>query len=580
MATYQLITGPSQIGTVRQQFTGQRVIGVDTETTSLDPYAGQVRLLQLATPETVYILDLFTIPSAALSPIKEVLEAEQPVKIFHNAKFDAKMLLHHFGIEVNHLFDTMLASQLVSAGDFNQRQGLADVALRLLDQRIDKGLQTSNWSRELTPAMLEYAAQDAAVLIPLRQALVEKLKELRLIKAAQLEFECVLPIAAMEVSGIHLDRGCWEELIRELEATHARLGAEVRTELATAAQSVDLFGEANINLNSPEQVHQALVSLGVPIKSTREVELEPFARRYPMVAKLLEYRHVQKLLSTGRTLLDHLHPVTGRIHADFRQIGTPTGRMSCSEPNVQQIPNLPEVRCCFKSPPGKKLVVADYSQIELCILAEFSQDAKMIEAFQTGADLHRSTASLMLKVPLDQVTKEQRAMAKIVNYGLLYGMGAVGLAARIETTVAEAERLMARYFEVYQGVAEWLRAAADTAVAVKHSRTHWGRLWRFQFDPYDREQVATIQRLGKNAPIQGTSADILKRAMRLVYDGLKGREAHIVNSIHDELVVETDQTIAEEVAEIVQAQMVAAAQEFIRTIPVNAEVAVADAWMK
>jgi DNA polymerase I-like protein with 3'-5' exonuclease and polymerase domains len=391
----------------------------------------------------------------------------------------------------------------------------------------------------------------------------------------------VLPTAAMELAGIYVDRECWETLVRELEAQHARLEAEVKTELADAVQSFDLFGEADINLNSPEQVQQALARLGVPIKSTRELELEPFAQTHPIVSKLLDYRHLQKLLSTyGRGLLDHLHPVTGRIHADFRQIGTPTGRFSCSDPNVQQVPNLPEVRQCFKAPPGRKLVVADYSQIELCILAEFSQDPKMLEAFLNGIDLHRSTASLMLKVPLNEVTKEQRAIAKTTNYGLLYGMGAAGLAARIETTVAEAERLMARYFEVYQGVARWLRAAADTAVSVGHSRTHWGRLWNFHFDSYDREQVATVQRLGKNAPIQGTQADILKRAMRLVYDALKGHDAKIVNSIHDELVAEADETIAEKVAEIVRERMVAAAQECIRTIPVEVEVAVADAWRK
>jgi DNA polymerase I-like protein with 3'-5' exonuclease and polymerase domains len=254
--------------------------------------------------------------------------------------------------------------------------------------------------------------------------------------------------------------------------------------------------------------------------------------------------------------------------------------MSCSDPNLQQVPNVPGVRQCFNTPPGRRLVVADYSQIELCILAEFSQDPRMLDAFLSHADLHKSTASLMLKVPMEQVTKEQRNMAKTINYGLVYGMGVHGLAARIESSVAEAERLMARYFEVYEGVARWLRAAADTAVAVGHSRTHWGRLWNFRFDPFDREQVATVQRLGKNAPIQGTSSDILKRAMRLVYDGLKAHDARIVNSVHDEIVVETNETIAQDVAELVREQMIAAAQECIRTIPVNAEVTVGDAWMK
>lgn len=581
MTPFQLISAPDQLTAIGQLLAGQRAIGVDTETTHLDPLVARVRLLQLSTPEKVYLLDLFQIPPSALAPITAILEAERPVKVLHNAKFDAKMLRHHFGIELTALFDTMLASQLISAGDPNQRHGLSDLALKYLGQRMEKTVRASQWSGPLSQAMLEYAAQDAAVLLPLRHRLIEEIKERQLIEVAKLEFDCVLPTAAMELAGIYLDRACWEALVKELEARHMRLETEVKMELATAVPSVDLFGQADINLNSPEQVQQALVRLGVPIKSTRELELEPFVHTHPIISKLLDYRHLQKLLSTyGRGLLDHLHPVTGRLHADFRQIGTPTGRFSCSEPNVQQIPNLPEIRCCFKAPPGRKLVVADYSQIELCILAEFSQDPKMLEAFLNGLDLHRSTASLMFRVPLEEVTKEQRAMAKSINYGLLYGMGAAGLAARIETTVAEAERLMARYFEVYQGVARWLRAAADTAVSVGHSRTHWGRLWKFHFDPNDREQVATVQRLGKNAPIQGTQADILKRAMRLVYDALKGHDAKIVNSIHDEIVVEADETIAEEVADIVRERMRAAAQECIRTLPVEVEVTVAEAWMK
>ncbi|MBI3951311.1 MAG: hypothetical protein HY314_12750 [Acidobacteria bacterium] len=579
MINFQLVITSDQLSAVRQQLADQRAIGVDTETTSLDPFEARVRLLQLAAPEIVYIVDLFQIPKAAIAPIKELLEAERPVKVIHNAKFDAKMLRHHYGIELNAIFDTMLASQLVSAGDSNQRHGLSDLAWRYLGRRIEKSLRTSDWSGSLSQAMLEYAAEDAAVLLTLRQYLIERIKELQLIDVAKLEFDCVLPTAAMELAGIYLDESRWEKLVAAVEAQSSRLETDIKQALAAASQQIDLFGQADINLNSPQQVQEAFARLGIPIQSTRELELESFAEDYPIIAQLIDYRHQQKFLSTyGRTLLDHIHPATGRIHADFRQIGTPTGRFSCSSPNVQQVPNEPEVRACFTAPPGRKLVVADYSQIELCILAEFSRDPRMLEAFLNGIDLHRSTASLMFDVPIDEVTREHRAIAKTLNYGLLYGMGAAGLAARIGAPVAEAEKLMARYFEVYHGVADWLRAAADTAVSVGHSRTHWGRLWNFRFDPNHREQVATVQRLGKNAPIQGSSADILKRAMRLVYDAL--RDAYIVNSIHDEIVVEADQPIAEDVAEIVHERMIAAAQEFIRAIPVEVDVHVGDAWMK
>lgn len=581
MRHYQLIETPEPLGEIAQRLSDQRAIGVDTETTGLDPFTSRVRLLQLASPEEVFILDLFHLPAAALAPIKRILETERPVKVLHHAKFDIKMLHHHFGIEIDPLFDTMLASQLISAGDLNQRQGLADLAERFLGRRLDKSLHHSQWAGSLTPAMLTYAAEDAAILLPLRERLIEEIKSWQLVRVAKLEFDCVLPTAAMELAGLYLDRDCWQRLIEHLEGERDRLEGELKRALVSPEQDRDLFGEASINLNSPQQVRDALSRLGIPVANTRELELGSFADRYPIVGQLIRYRHVQKLLSAyGRSLLEHVHPVTGRIHADFRQIGTPTGRFSCSGPNVQQVPNIPEVRACFKAPPGKKLVVADYSQIELCILAEFSHDARMVEAFLSGVDLHRSTASLMFNVPIDSVTKEQRAVAKTLNYGLLYGMGTQALAARTGTTLSEAEALMKRYFSIYQGVARWLRAAADTAVSIGHSRTHWGRVWKFHFDPTDRRQVDAVRRLGKNAPIQGTSADILKRAMRLVYEALRGRDAQIVNSIHDELVVEVDEAIADEVAEIVSQRMVAAAQEFIRIVPVNVDVSVAEAWLK
>lgn len=577
---YQLLSTPAAVSEAIHHLSNQRAIAVDTETTHLDPFRARVRLLQLAMPERVYIIDLFQVPADALAPVKLLLEAERPIKILHHAKFDAKMLRHHFGIELNGLFDTMLAGQLISAGDVNQRHSLAELVAHYLGRQLDKSLRTSNWAGQLTPAMLNYAAQDAAVLVPLREALIEKIKSLQLVDIAKLEFDCVLPTAAMELAGMRLDAHQWQRLVNRYEKKCRQLETEIKQTLAATSSQVDLFGEADINLNSAQQVQEALAHLGISIHSTREWELESHAAEHAVIAQLIDYRHAQKFLSTYGRLAEHIHPVTGRIHADFRQIGTPTGRFACSDPNLQQIPNIPEVRACFSAPPGRKLIVADYSQIELCILAELSRDPKLLDAFHQDVDLHRATASFMFNVPIDQVTKDQRAVAKVINYGLMYGMGAAGLAAQLHTSVNEAERLTNRYFEIYRGVARWLRAAADTAVAVGHSRTPRGRLWNFRFDPHDREQVATVQRLGKNAPIQGCQADMLKRAMRLVYDALKRYDAHIVNSIHDELVIEVDQAVAQEVAELVYDRMIAAAQEFISAIPVHVDVHIGNDWTK
>jgi DNA polymerase-1 len=209
-----------------------------------------------------------------------------------------------------------------------------------------------------------------------------------------------------------------------------------------------------------------------------------------------------------------------------------------------------------------------------------ANDEALLTAFHSGADLHRTTASQMLNIPLADISPRQREGAKGLNYGLVYGMGAEGLASRIRVSVPEAQGMIDRYFQAYAGVARFLHNAAETAVRERSSRTASGRLWKFSLDPSDRSQLAALRRVGKNAPIQGTASDIFKRAMRLLDETLLGLDARIVNSIHDELVVECDAAIAEEVKEIVKLEMIAGAKEFLPRVPVEVEAVISDAWLK
>jgi DNA polymerase I-like protein with 3'-5' exonuclease and polymerase domains len=558
------------------------VIGVDTETTSLSPFQGEVRLLQIATPEQGFVIDLLYLPALSNNGLRELLTSAQPVKVFHNAKFDLKMLLHHFDLEVRGLFDTLLASQLIGAGRNEGGHGLAAVSDRHLGELVDKSMQVSDWSGRLTEEQYEYAAKDAALMLPLYEKLSAGLRELKLEEVATLEFESVLPIAAMELAGMALDADCWRGLVVNLERAHEVLSDELRRELAAGVPQLTLFGEPpNINLDSPTQVTEALGNMGIKIEGTRSWQLQPLSKEHPAIEKLLEYRSVQKLLSSyGLALLEHINPVTGRIHADFRQMGATGGRMSCSDPNLQQVPNTPEYRSCFRAPAGRKLVIADYSQIELRILADWSQDTALVKALLSGEDLHCVTASQMFGISLEQVSKDQRAAAKQLNYGIMYGLGAPGLGARIGCSLEEAESLLRKYFEAYSGVAAFLRDAADRAVGDRESRTRSGRLIYFSFDANDRSQVGATQRLGKNAPIQGSSADIIKRALALLYDALKPIDARIVNCIHDEIVIEVAGAQADECAAIMDREMIAAAREFIRSVPVTVDIVVGDAWLK
>src|SRR5215510_13059885 len=275
-----------------------QVIGVDTETTALDPFRGRVRLLQLATPDRTFVIDLFKLPALKHQGLREMLSSTQPIKAFHNAKFDVKMLLHHFYLEVRGLFDTLLTSQLIGAGRIEGGHGLAAVSDRHLGELVDKSMQLSDWAGELSDAQYEYAAKDAALMLPLYARLSTRLYELGLNEVASLEFECVLPIAAMELAGMALDAECWRRLIVNLERAHELLSDELKRELAAGVPQLTLFGEPPIiNLDSPTKVMEALERMGIKVDGTRSWQLATLAKKHTAIEKLIEYRSVQKQIS-------------------------------------------------------------------------------------------------------------------------------------------------------------------------------------------------------------------------------------------------------------------------------------------
>jgi len=319
------------------------VIGVDTETTGFDPYSSRIRLLQIAVPGHNMVIDLFKVEALSHPQLRETLSSSTRTKVLHNAKFDLKMLLHHSGIEVRGVFDTLLASKLIAAGAGDVSHGLAAVSERYLSEQVDKTAQTSSWAGPLTEEQLEYAAKDAELMLPLKRQLEAKVQELQMTEVAALEFDCVLPLAAMELAGMAIDRECWLKQAEAEQQAHDILSVELKHALAEGVEQLSLFGEPEINLDSPSQITDALARMGIKLEGTRSWQLQPLARDYPVVQKLLEYRTVQKALSSyGPSMLDHISPVTGRVHSDFRQIGAGGGRMSCSDPNLQQIPNTPE----------------------------------------------------------------------------------------------------------------------------------------------------------------------------------------------------------------------------------------------
>lgn len=1009
---YKLITTAGELRAAVEDMRQHAVIGFDTETTSLDPYRGRLRLVQLAAPDGVRIIDLDRFADGdvkkneALAPLRELLAAARPIKIAHNAKFDAKWIKHTLDVEIGGLFDTLLASQIISAGDTDERHSLEAVAARYLNETVDKAEQLSDWSGELSETQLEYAARDASVLPALREKQITKLKADALLKCAQLEFECVLPVASLELAGIYLDKERWREQLAVVEKKRAELAETLQDMLAEESMQGSLFGgptRVDLNIDSHVQLTKALKRRGIEVPDgTRNWKLQPLAEKHIEIKTLLEYRTVQKALTSyGENILNEISPVTGRIHADFRQIGAPTGRFSCNNPNIQQVPHSIEYRRCFRAPAGRKLVIADYcvalgtrvatrrglvkveqvnagdevfledgsaagvssvisrgvlpvstvtlkngyaltatsfhrirvldaageyvwrriqdlkpgdcvavqpgrglhedlpyvnlpelvsphfnnnkkliapkvadervatfmgyiagdgtfgknyvgwvvnlqdadvasllkmwaaemfgievhergsyrgvsdfglysvplvnwcseigvsksslpdflwrsrpsiaaaylrglfeadgsvtdsdtgkvsfsssreqlagdvhrmllalgipatlrqqkgtgpdkrftcwhvsivasglagfyervgfvsarkrfrlaalvarwtgktvvgnmpnlrykaralhlsgearrllnntaslgrpvtaslasvieadypevagalglqhlieykqmflpvvsviavgerpvfdlsvpgpmtyisdgfvshnSQIELRILADFTNDQGFVDAFNSGADLHKVTAAQVFNTPLESVTKVQRDFAKRLNFGVVYGIGAQRFSMMTGLTLTDAEDILRRYFATYRQLDSWLRDAAQRAVRERTARTASGRLARFRFDSEDRQAVSLAQRNGKNTPIQGSSADILKRALRLLHDELRDTSACIVNIVHDEIVVEADANETEAIAKKVEDAMCKAGEEYVRKVPVKVETEVSDEWVK
>lgn len=572
--------------TAEAEVTNDRVLALDTETTGLDPYTSELLLLQIGSYKQIYVIECQKVD---VSPLKQILEDPAWLVIAHNAKFDFKMLKQRAGISLANMFDTYLAERLLTAGIPDARASLAVVAKKYLNvtlhKEVRKGFINKGVTQTFSPDELRYAAYDVVILHEIFEKQFTLLKKYDLLRVARLEFVTIKPVADMELAGCKVDVPKWRGIMDEVTAKRDALEKELSKILSKFDSQLSMFGATSFNLNSPIQLKEAFSKLGVSLEDTNEASLKMHENEHPAVKLLLEYRGHEKILSAyGESFLAHINPVTGRIHSDFEQYGADTGRFSCRNPNIQQIPATSEFRHCIVAEPGYKLVVADYSQVELRILADLSQDPGFMEAFLSDGDLHALTASRMFGVPLEEVSKQRRKQAKSINFGLAYGRGAASLAVQLEVDKDEAEKLIEQYFKAYQGVKKWLEHSAKTAVDKLCTTTVTGRRRVYQLppknDPNYKKERSSVERKGKNTPIQGTSADITKYALIFVHNGLKGLDAKMVNCVHDEIVVEAREEIADQVAKILEKGMIDGAEVVLKKCPIKVEAQVADFWSK
>jgi DNA polymerase-1 len=562
--SYLLVTEAAGLGMVAAALEETTLVGLDLETTGLDPRRNRVRLLSLNLDTTdgkrfSYLVDCFQVDP---SPLWEALTGK--ILMGHNLAFDLAFL-GRMGFEPGAVRDTMLLSQLVYAGRHVTHK-LQDCVRREFGRTLDKEAQKSDWSGTLTPEQLAYAALDVDVLPSLFRALDAKVKAAGLEAVADIEHRALPALVWLARSGVAFDVATWQGLAADAAEEVLRLVKGLDA-IAPRPDQPGMFAGFGWNWDSPRQVTQVFAALGIVLESTDDDHLAKV--NDPLAALLRKYRQARKRCTTyGTGWLQHVAD-DGRVYAEWRQIGAASGRMSCSSPNLQQMPRG-QCRRCFQAPPGRLLVKADYSQIELRIAAKISGDAAMLQAYQSGQDLHTLTAQNLLGS--EKVTKEDRQIAKSANFGLLYGMGAERYQAYaqsnygVELTLDQAADLRRSFFRAYPGLTRWHRSVPNKLI---DTRTLIGR------------RRLAVERFTEklNTPVQGTGADGLKLALALLWERREQAPgAFPVLVVHDEIVVECDEAHAEAAAMWLKAAMVDAMAEWLEPVPIEVEASIARTW--
>ncbi len=571
---------------------------VDTETTSLDEMTASLVGLSFSwkVGEGFYIplnhvgLD-FPVQLKepfVLEALKPILAATHVLKIGQNLKYDIK-ILSRYGLTLQGpMFDTMLASFVLEAGQ--TRHDLETLAHRHLNRAsisyesiTGKGAKALNFSEVDLAVATEYAAEDAELTYALYEVFSLRLGENPTLKAVfeTIEMPLVPVLADIERRGVLIDADM-------LRAQSLFIGnALVELEKKAFAEAGQEF-----NLASPKQLQFILFEkMQLPVikktpkgdASTAEEVLQELAESYDLPSVILEYRHLSKLRSTyTEKLPQEINLKTGRVHTHYHQAGAATGRLSSSDPNLQNIPIRTEqgrlIRKAFIAPSRRLIVAADYSQVELRIMAHFSGDETLIRAFSQGEDIHRATAAEVFEVPVDQVTPEMRRRAKAINFGLIYGMSAFGLAKQLGVGREEAGQYIERYFQKYPGVRQFMEETRERASELGYVETAFGRRL---FLPDIRSKQPMLRKAAEraaiNAPLQGTAADMIKKAMIRIDEKIQTTPGvSLIMQVHDELVFEVEQACIEETKAWVSTLMVEAGKTL--SVPFKVDVGVGKNW--
>ncbi|CAK4070148.1 DNA polymerase I [Vibrio sp. 16] len=596
---YETILDEATFNTWLEKLKAADVFAFDTETDSLDYMVANLVGLSFATEEGVaaYVPvahDYLDAPQQldrdwVLAQLKPILEDDTQAKVGQNLKYDASVLAR-YNIEMKGIkHDTMLASYVYNS--VGGKHDMDSLALRFLqhscisfEQIAGKGKKQLTFNQIELDQASPYAAEDADVTLRLHNRLMANIEKDEQLKAIYEEIEVPLVpvLSRIERTGVLID-----------DMKLAAQSQEIAQRLDELEQKAYEIAEQEFNMNSPKQLQALLFEkMGLPVikktpsgtPSTNEEVLQELALDYPLPKLILEYRGLAKLKSTYTDKLPKMiNPETGRVHTSYHQAVTATGRLSSTDPNLQNIPIRNDegrrIRQAFIAPHGYKIMAVDYSQIELRIMAHLSGDKALLDAFQQGKDIHAATAAEIMGTTIDQVSSEQRRRAKAVNFGLIYGMSAFGLAKQLGIPRGEAQDYMNTYFERYPGVMQYMEDTRSAAAEQGYVETIFGRRLHLpEIKSRNGMRRKAAERAAINAPMQGTAADIIKKAMLLVDEWIQAEgdgRVKLLMQVHDELVFEVQESALTEIESKVQQLMESAAA---LDVPLVAEAGHGDNW--
>ncbi|MBY6167233.1 DNA polymerase I [Pseudooceanicola nitratireducens] len=605
--SYETVTTADQLAAWIDRIRERGYVAVDTETTGLDEMKADLVGICLATePGLACYIPLNHLASEgeglfatedrapgqmaekiALDMLKPVLEDDAILKVGQNMKYDAK-ILKRYGISVAPFDDTMLISYALNAGlhghgmDALSEQYLGHTPIPIKDL-LGSGKSMITFDKVPVDQATRYAAEDADITLRLWQVLKPQLHTKKVTTVYETLERPLSPVLAqMEMHGIQVDRDTLSRMSNAFAQKMAALEAEIH----------ELAGEA-FNVGSPKQLGEILFDkMGLEggkkgktgAYATGADILEDLATEHDLPARVLDWRQLSKLKSTYTDALqDHINPETGRVHTSYVQTGANTGRLASTDPNLQNIPVRSEegrrIREAFVAPQGRKLLSLDYSQIELRILAHIADIPALKQAFEDGQDIHAATASEMFGVPLDEMTPDVRRQAKAINFGVIYGISGFGLARNLRIPRAEAQGFIDRYFERFPGIRDYMEATTDFAKTHGYVQTLFGRRIHTPEIAAKGPRAGFAKRAAINAPIQGTAADIIRRAMVRMPSAIADLPAKMLLQVHDELVFEVDETAVDAVTEAARKVMESAAAPAVKIdVPLVVDAGQGDNW--